>query len=43
MPESITQSIINAQNGDEQEMTKLINDNNRANLEYSKKIYRKRL
>ena len=36
-------SIKNAQSGDKFELEKLINDNNRAYLEYCEKIYWKRL
>lgn len=39
MYENTTERILKAQNGDEEEMTKLIEENNRINLEYSKKIY----
>ena len=41
--ENTTERILKAQNGDEEEMTKLIEENNRINLEHSKKIYRQRL
>ena len=43
MFENNIQSIMKAQEGNEEEMTKLIEANNRINLEYSKKIYGKRL
>lgn len=39
MYENNTESIIKAQNGDQDEMTKLIQVNNRINMEYSKKIF----
>ncbi len=35
MYENTTESIINAQNGNQDEMTKLIQENNRINMEYS--------
>ena len=41
--ENITNSILEAQNGDQDEMAKLIEENNRTNMEHSKKIYRKRI
>lgn len=41
MYENSTDSIIKAQNGDQDEMTNLIQVNNRTNMEYSKKIFRK--
>jgi len=34
--------IIKAQNGDEVALAELIEKNNRANMEYCKKVYRKR-
>lgn len=40
--DSYTQSIIKAQQGSKIEMTKLIQENNRINMEHCKKIYRKR-
>lgn len=43
MYENNTESIIKAQKGDQDEMTKLIQVNNRTNMEYSKKIFGKRL
>ena len=38
MYENSLESIRKAQNGDKLELEKLINDNNRTYLEYSKKI-----
>ena len=38
MFENDIKSIIKAQEGNEDEMTKLIEENNRTNMEYSKKI-----
>ena len=38
MYENCIESIKKAQDGDKQELGKLIDDNNRTNLEYSKKI-----
>ncbi len=38
MHDNNTQSIIKAQNGDQEEMTRLINENNRTYMEHSKKI-----
>lgn len=38
MFENDVKSIIKAQEGNEDEMTKLIEENNRTNMEYSKKI-----
>ena len=43
MYENTAERILKAQNGDEQEMTKLIEENNRINLEHSKKIHGKRI
>lgn len=43
MYENTAERILKAQKGDEEEMTKLIEENNRTNLEYSKKIHRKRI
>ena len=43
MYENTAKRILKAQNGDEEEMTKLIEENNRLNLEHSKKIHRKRI
>ena len=43
MYENTTERILKAQKGDKDEMTKLIEENNRINLEYSKKIYGERL
>ena len=43
MYENTAERILKAQNGDEEEMTKLIEENNRFNLEHSKKVYRKRI
>lgn len=42
MFENDVKSIMKAQTGDKEEMTKLIEENNRINMEYSKKIYWKR-
>ena len=36
-------SIKKAQNGDKEELWKLMRENNRINLEHSKKIFRKRI
>ena len=41
--ENTSERILKAQNGDEEEMTKLIEENNRFNLEHSKKIHRERI
>lgn len=43
MYENTAERILKAQNGDEEEMTKLIEENNRINLEHSKKVHWKRL
>lgn len=43
MYENTSERILKAQNGDEEEMTKLIEENNRFNLEHSKKIHRERI
>ncbi len=40
MYENSAERIIEAQNGNKEQMTKLIEENNRINLEYSKKIHR---
>ncbi len=37
------ENIKRAKLGDQEAMTELINDNNRTNLEYSKKIFIKRI
>ena len=39
----MNQSIIKAQSGNKEELEKLINNNNRFNMEYCKKISRKRI
>ena len=41
--ENTAERILKAQNGNEEEMTKLIEENNRTDLEHSKKIHRKRI
>lgn len=38
MYENDIKAIKKAQEGDKEELEKLINDNNRTNMEYSKKI-----
>ena len=43
MYENDIQLIKNAQNGDKLELEKLIKNNNRTNMEHSKKIFWKRL
>ena len=40
MYDNSVKSILKAQEGNQDEMTKLIQDNNRSYMEYSKKIYR---
>ena len=43
MYENDINSIKKLKNGDKFEMERLIRDNNRTNLEYSKKIYEQRI
>ena len=43
MQDEIIKSILEAQNGNEQEMTKLIEENNRTYMEHCKKILWQRL
>ena len=38
MQNNSIESILKAQNGNEQEMTRLLEDNKRSYMEYSKKI-----